>query len=129
MILGLVNELLLITFSMNFLIIVCVISKSAITPSFSGLIATIFPGVLPIICLASVPTAKDFFVVLFIATTEGSLKTTPFPLTNTKVLAVPKSIPISFVIPNNPITILLSELYYRFLFHTCIITIPYYYVI
>ena len=32
--------------------------KSAITPSLSGRIATIFPGVLPIIRLASRPTAK-----------------------------------------------------------------------
>ena len=104
-ILGLVNALLFVIFSMNLLSIVWVTSKSAITPSFNGLIATMFPGVLPIICLASVPTANDFFVKLFIATTEGSLNTIPFPLTNTRVFAVPKSIPMSFVIPklNKPI--------------------------
>ena len=59
--------------------------------------AIIFPGVLPIISLASLPTAKGLLVLLFIATTEGSLKTIPFPLTKTKVFAVPKSIPISLL--------------------------------
>ena len=43
--------------------------------------ATIFPGVLPIISLASDPTAKGFLVILFIATTEGSLNTIPLPFT------------------------------------------------
>ena len=35
------------------------------------------------------------FVSLSNATTEGSFSTTPFPLMYTKMLAVPKSIPIS----------------------------------
>ena len=71
-------------------------AKSAITPSFIGRIATIFPGVLPIISFASLPTARTSFVFVFIATTDGSLMTIPFPLTYTRVFAVPKSIPISF---------------------------------
>src|SRR3990170_516564 len=72
-----------------------VVSKSAITPSFRGLIATISPGVRPIISLAAIPTAKTFLEDTSNATTEGSFNTIPSPLTNTKVLAVPKSIPIS----------------------------------
>ena len=43
------------------LIISSVTIKSAITPSLKGLIALIFPGVLPSIVLASSPTAKTFF--------------------------------------------------------------------
>src|SRR5699024_2354535 len=54
-----------------------------------------FPGVRPIIFLASFPTAVISPVSLFIATTEGSLTTTPFPFKKTNVLAVPKSIPKS----------------------------------
>ena len=94
---------MLAAFSINDFIIVCATSKSAITPSLSGLIATMFPGVLPIIIFASVPTASGFLVVLFIATTDGSLRTTPLPLTKTSVLAVPKSIPMSLLVPKNPI--------------------------
>ena len=50
------------------------------------------PGALPSICLASSPTACTSFVLLFMATTEGSRKTIPCPLTFTSVLAVPRSI-------------------------------------
>ena len=47
---------------MKCLIISSVTMKSAITPSFRGLTADIFPGVLPSIVLASSPTARtDFF--------------------------------------------------------------------
>ena len=47
---------------MKCLIISSVTTKSAITPSFRGLMADIFPGVLPNIVFASSPTAKtDFF--------------------------------------------------------------------
>ena len=53
------------------------------------------PGVLPSISLASSPIALILLVSLSNATTEGSFNTTPFPLIYTKILAVPKSIPIS----------------------------------
>ena len=60
-------------------IIFSVVSLSAITPSFSGLIAIILPGVLHSIRLASAPTATTDFVPRSTATTEGSLTTIPFP--------------------------------------------------
>ncbi|MOA25569.1 hypothetical protein D3C78_1463030 [compost metagenome] len=78
--------------------IVSVISKSAITPSLNGRIATIFPGVRPTIRLASSPTASTRLASLSIATTEGSSRTTPLPLTCISTFAVPKSIPISLLI-------------------------------
>src|SRR5579871_1044577 len=65
--------------------------KSAITPSFIGLIATILPGVRPSISLASLPTASTSPVFLLMATMEGSLTTIPLPLAYTKVFAVPRS--------------------------------------
>ena len=48
-----------------------VTSKSAITPSFSGRIAEIVPGVRPSIRLASIPTAWTSPVRESIATTRG----------------------------------------------------------
>jgi hypothetical protein len=45
------------TFLMNCLSICSVTVKSAITPSFIGRMAVMLPGVLPSICLASLPTA------------------------------------------------------------------------
>ncbi|MNT05735.1 hypothetical protein D3C72_1403670 [compost metagenome] len=51
-------------------------------------------GVLPIINFASYPLVINSPVVVFIATTEGSLRTTPLPLIATNVFDVPKSIPI-----------------------------------
>src|SRR6201999_152388 len=66
--------------------------KSAITPSFMGLMATMLPGVRPSISLASLPTASTSPVFLLIATIEGSLTTMPLPRAYTKVFAVPKSI-------------------------------------
>ena len=59
---------------------ISVVSKSAITPSFIGLIAVTLPGVLPNISRASEPTAKAFLEYESIATTLGSFKTTPCPL-------------------------------------------------
>src|SRR3990167_7704095 len=50
-------------------------------------------GVLPIMFLASTPIARILLSCSETATTEGSFKTMPFPGRNTKVLAVPKSIP------------------------------------
>ncbi len=58
-----------------------VTSKSAITPSLSGRIAEIVPGVRPSIRLASTPTACTSPVRWSIATTEGSESTIPRPRT------------------------------------------------
>ena len=58
-----------------------VTSKSAMTPSFSGRIAWIVPGVRPSIRLASMPTAWTSPVRESIATTEGSDSTMPRPRT------------------------------------------------
>jgi len=58
-----------------------VTSKSAITPSFIGRIATMFPGVRPIISFASRPTARTLFVPRTMATTLGSRSTIPSPFT------------------------------------------------
>src|SRR5215212_4421984 len=74
------------------------------TPSFRGLMATMLPGVLPSILLAAEPTATTLSVLLSMATTEGSERTMPCPLTNTNVFAVPKSIATS--LPNSPPSIL-----------------------
>ena len=65
--------------------------KSAITPSFIGLMATTFPGVRPSISLASRPTATTSPLFLLMATIEGSFTTMPLLRANTSVLAVPKS--------------------------------------
>ena len=51
-----------------------VTSKSAITPSFSGRMALIVPGVRPSMRLASIPTAWTSPVRESIATTLGSLR-------------------------------------------------------
>ena len=58
-----------------------VVSKSAMTPSLSGRMATMLPGVRPIMRLASVPTARMAAVLVLIATTEGSFSTMPLPRT------------------------------------------------
>ena len=58
-----------------------VTSKSAITPSFSGRIAWIVPGVRPSIRFASMPTACTSAVRESIATTDGSESTMPRPRT------------------------------------------------
>src|SRR5690606_27309335 len=86
---------------MKYLIMVAVVSKSAMTPSFIGRIARMLPGVRPIIRLASSPTASMVFVSVRTATTDGSRRTTPFPLAKTSVLAVPRSMPRSFENPSN----------------------------
>src|SRR5918997_756089 len=65
------------------------------TPSLSGLIATMLPGVRPSIRLAAEPTATTLSALLSMATTEGSESTIPCPLTNTRVFAVPRSIATS----------------------------------
>ena len=81
MILGLTKALLLWALAMKCLSIFSAISKSAITPSFMGRIATIFPGVLPTIFFASRPTARTSSLFFSMATTEGSSKTIPLPFT------------------------------------------------
>ncbi len=77
-----------------------VMSKLAITPCFRGRTARIAPGVLPIILFASSPTAITSFDISSIATTEGSIITTPRPATYAREFAVPRSIAISLT--NNP---------------------------
>src|SRR5215204_504523 len=72
-----------------------VTSKSAITPSLRGRMATMLPGVRPSIRFAADPTATTLSVLVSIATTEGSESTIPCPLTNTSVFAVPRSIATS----------------------------------
>ena len=77
------------------------ISKSLMTPSFSGRMAVIEPGVLPSISLATRPTALPFcrtrLVPFLTATTLGSFRTMPSPLTQTSVLHVPRSMPMSML--------------------------------
>ena len=72
-----------------------VTSKSAMTPSFSGRIAEIEPGVRPSIRFASTPTACTSPVRWSIATTDGSERTIPRPRTYTSVFAVPRSTAMS----------------------------------
>src|SRR5687768_7321248 len=62
------------------------------TPSFIGLIATMFPGVRPSMSFASLPTASIRPLTLLMATIEGSLTTMPLPRAYTHVFAVPRSI-------------------------------------
>ena len=74
------------------------------------------PGVLPIIRRASSPMAIILFVSRSMATTDGSFKTTPLPLIYTRILAVPRSIPMSLdiiilVFPPDLYSILLSFLF------------------
>src|SRR6202171_831619 len=88
-------QLRLWTLAMKYLIICSVTSKSAITPSLRGRMATISAGVRPSIFRASVPTERTTLLGFDIATTEGSLRTMPWPRTCTSVLAVPRSIPMS----------------------------------
>src|SRR5688572_31576677 len=62
------------------------------TPSFIGLIATMFPGVRPSMSFASFPTASIRPLTLLMATIEGSFTTMPLPRAYTHVFAVPRSI-------------------------------------
>ena len=72
-----------------------VTSKSAMTPSFSGRTVTMEPGVRPMTSLASWPTHLTLSVLVSTATTLGSRIIMPLPFMYTRVLAVPRSIPIS----------------------------------
>jgi hypothetical protein len=80
---------------MKYSSIASVMSNSEITPSLSGRRATTLGGVRPTISLASEPMASGRLDFFSIATHEGSLMTMPLPRTRTKVLAVPRSIPMS----------------------------------
>src|SRR3989449_1307449 len=80
---------------MKCLSIFCVVSKSAITPSFKGRMTRMFSGARPSIALASRPTPITAPSVRRTAMIEGSLRTMPLFRTKTSVLAVPKSIPRS----------------------------------
>ena len=53
------------------------ISKSAMTPSFRGRMASMWAGVRPIMRLASVPTARTRPSLAATATTDGSFRTMP----------------------------------------------------
>src|SRR5215212_9144395 len=81
----------LCAFLMKYVSIFSVTSKSAITPSFMGLMATMLPGVRPSISFASRPTASTRPFSLLMATIDGSLTTMPFPRAYTQVFAVPRS--------------------------------------
>ena len=81
----------LCAFLMKCASIFSVTSKSAITPSFIGLMATMLPGVRPSISFASFPTASIRPLTLLMATMDGSLTTMPFPRAYTQVFAVPRS--------------------------------------
>src|SRR3990167_800083 len=63
------------------------------TPSFIGRYAIISSGVRPIICLASLPTARMRLSRWDTATTEGSLRTIPLFGTKTRTDVVPRSMP------------------------------------
>ena len=67
------------TLAMKYLSIFSVTKKSAITPSLSGRIAVMLPGVRPSMRFASRPTAATLFWLpcIRIATTDGSFKTIP----------------------------------------------------
>jgi hypothetical protein len=54
------------------------------TPSLMGRMATMFPGVRPIMRLASIPTASTFFaprLSRWMATADGSEQMIPSPFT------------------------------------------------
>ena len=70
--------------------------KSAITPSFSGRMVLMFSCVFPCICCAARPMAITLPVLRSTATMLGS-STTTLSLKMMRVLAVPRSIAISWV--------------------------------
>jgi len=70
-------------------------SKSAITPSRSGLTGLMCGGVRPSISWASWPTASTTPLAVLKATIDGSFSTMPRPCAKTQVLAVPRSIAMS----------------------------------
>ena len=85
------SPLRLCAFLMKWVSIFSAASKSAMTPSFIGLMAVMLPGVRPSISFASVPTASMWPLILLIATIDGSDTTMPLPRAKMQVLAVPRS--------------------------------------
>ena len=85
------RPLRLCAFLMKCVSIFSAASKSAITPSFIGLMAVMLPGVRPSISFASVPTASIRPLILLMATMDGSETTMPRPRAKMHVLAVPRS--------------------------------------
>src|SRR5690606_22172372 len=84
-------------------------SKSAITPSFIGLMVFRSSWVFSCIIMAFLPTATILSVLRALATIDGS-STTTWSLWIIKVLAVPKSIAISCVKKlNKPIVFVNSK--------------------
>ena len=83
------------TLCTKYLSICSVTSKSLITPSLRGRTAMMLAGVRPSIRFASAPMASTRLVRWSIATTDGSLMTMPRSRTWTRVLAVPRSMPMS----------------------------------
>ena len=79
------NSVFSCTLWMKYWSIFSVTVKSAMTPSFRGRIAVMWPGVRPSMCLASFPTAATVHELLRgserIATTDGSSSTTPLSRT------------------------------------------------
>ncbi|KAF5042033.1 hypothetical protein DSECCO2_516880 [anaerobic digester metagenome] len=81
---GRTSRRLLCTLEMKCRSMASVTSKSAMTPSFMGRMATMLPGVRPSMRLASAPTARTLLLPRLsrlTATTEGSRRTMPLPLT------------------------------------------------
>ena len=84
--------------------------------------ALIEPGVLPSISRATRPTAspllRTIFVPLRTATTEGSFKTMPLSRTQTRVVQVPRSIPISVLNQPNNVSNIKSDSLHAFRMNT-----------
>ncbi len=78
-------------FLMKWSSIFSVTSKSAMTPSFIGRMATMFPGVRPSISLASPPTASTRLVTRVDGDDRRLADDDPRPSAKTSVFAVPRS--------------------------------------
>ena len=92
---GLENQLFKFSFCMNNSSNCSVTAISAITPPFNGWCTLISFGVRPTIWYARSPTAITSPLRSSSATSDGSFKIIPRSFKNTKIFAVPKSIPIS----------------------------------
>ena len=76
---GRLNRLVPQAFLMKICSMLEAMSKSAITPSFSGRTATMLPGVRPMTSFASWPTYRTVSVLVSTATTLGSRMMMPLP--------------------------------------------------
>src|SRR3989338_3270640 len=82
------------TLAMKYFIIILVASKSAITPSLTGLIVRMWPGFLLKTSTPSKPIPKTFRFLGLVSETItwlGSFRMIPFPRTAINVFAVPRS--------------------------------------